>query len=190
MLIAIAIYKIDQQKAAFQRIKLAPQLPKSYTEFFSANPLDEIEKDIIPQFYLSFLPNKIYYFQSNEKHCYIKALTEKSEISLILSKKEIDISEAIHLFNNIDTVHNKPSVKTTLDDIFKNPYSYAGKDILIAEISKDLEEIKNITLENINKLINRGELIEDLQERTKKLVVESAVFRDDAKKLNRCCKIF
>jgi len=59
----------------------------------------------------------------------------------------------------------------------------------IMKIDKDLRETKDIMMLNIEKILERGEKIEDLVDRTNELSTSSKLFVKQAEKLNRCCVI-
>ena len=48
-----------------------------------------------------------------------------------------------------------------------------------------MDDVKYIMTENIEKVIQRGEALEDIQERSDNLLLSSAQFRDTATKLKR-----
>jgi synaptobrevin family protein YKT6 len=59
----------------------------------------------------------------------------------------------------------------------------------MSKIMKDLDETRDIMVENIDKLLARGEKIEDLVDRTNDLSESSKIFVKRSKDLNRCCII-
>lgn len=59
----------------------------------------------------------------------------------------------------------------------------------VMKIDKDLRETKEIMMVNIEKILERGEKIEDLVDRTNELSTSSKLFVKQAEKLNRCCVI-
>lgn len=59
----------------------------------------------------------------------------------------------------------------------------------IVKIKKDLEDTKKIMMDSIDKIIERGEKIENLIEKTESLQTSSEVFKVRAKELNSCCNI-
>jgi synaptobrevin family protein YKT6 len=68
-------------------------------------------------------------------------------------------------------------------------YKEPAKVDRITQIQKDLEETKDIVTRNIQQMLNRGEKLEDLLERSEHLSQDSKQFVIRAKKLNRCCTI-
>ncbi len=60
----------------------------------------------------------------------------------------------------------------------------------ILKIKQEMNETQIIMLDSIDKLLARGEKIEDLMEKSEKLSDQSFVFKKKAKDLNSCCRIF
>ena len=76
------------------------------------------------------------------------------------------------------------------DLVFKlNEYSDPNKVDKIYKINKDLDDTKIIMHQNIDKVLERGEKIEDLVERSKDLSKTSKQFYKTTRKMNRCCII-
>ena len=50
-------------------------------------------------------------------------------------------------------------------------------------------EVKNIMIDNIEKIILRGDKLDDLVEKTSKLTTTSKMFYKKARELNRCCNL-
>ena len=59
----------------------------------------------------------------------------------------------------------------------------------ILQVKKNLEDTKKIMLDSVDKILERGEKIEDLIDKTDQLNTSSEVFRIKAKQLNSCCNI-
>ena len=185
MLIAITIYQMNPTTGLFQKIKST----QSRQGFFYENPLEYVEANYLPHLSSSSLKQTIYSFEQDKYYYYIKALSEKPVIAVMMSKKMLDNSELMYLFSNIKTIYTKPTINHSLNDIVMNPFGYTGKDILISEASTRLAETKDIAIESINTLLSRNELLEDLQSKTDQFVIDTGDFRDEAKKLRRCCSI-
>ena len=58
------------------------------------------------------------------------------------------------------------------------------------KIKSELEDTKEVLINDISKLLERGETIEDLMIRTAKLEEVSKIFVIEIEKLNKCCYIF
>jgi synaptobrevin family protein YKT6 len=54
-------------------------------------------------------------------------------------------------------------------------------------VQREIEEVKLIMVENIDKVLERGEKIDDLVEKSNTLSIESKKFYKKSKKLNSCC---
>lgn len=59
----------------------------------------------------------------------------------------------------------------------------------IMRINRDIEETKQIMVENIDKMLARGEKIETLMDKSQDLSFHSKAFMKKSKELNRCCTI-
>jgi len=59
----------------------------------------------------------------------------------------------------------------------------------MSKINKDLDETKDIMIRNIDKLLERGEKLEDLAKKSQDLSDSSKLFLRQSEKLNRCCII-
>ena len=58
----------------------------------------------------------------------------------------------------------------------------------ILKIQQDVDETKSIMIKNLEEMLNRGEKIEDIVNKSKELSKESKTFVRESKKLNSCCK--
>lgn len=75
------------------------------------------------------------------------------------------------------------------DSIIQN-FDYIKTEIKYNEIHKELDDIKDIMINNIDFLLQRGEILEDLVEKTEHLTKESKKFYKRSKKLNKKCCFF
>jgi synaptobrevin family protein YKT6 len=57
----------------------------------------------------------------------------------------------------------------------------------ILKVQKEIEDVKEVMVENIDKVLARGEKIDDLVERSQSLDTASKNFYKKSKKLNSCC---
>ncbi|KTD40783.1 R-SNARE family protein [Legionella parisiensis] len=60
------------------------------------------------------------------------------------------------------------------------------EDYKVVQVKKELEDVKQIMLENVEKVTLRGEKIDDLLEKTEQLEASSFQFKKNAEKLNSC----
>jgi synaptobrevin family protein YKT6 len=59
----------------------------------------------------------------------------------------------------------------------------------VLKIQKELEETKQIVVKNIDQLLERGEKLDDLAQKSNDLSFQSKAFASRAEDLNRCCVI-
>jgi synaptobrevin family protein YKT6 len=59
----------------------------------------------------------------------------------------------------------------------------------ITKIEKDLAETREVLIQNVEKLLVRGERLEELMEKSQDLSFQSKAFAKQAKSLNSCCTI-
>jgi len=57
------------------------------------------------------------------------------------------------------------------------------------KIEKDLNETREVLIQNVEKLLVRGERLEELMEKSQDLSFQSKAFAKQAKSLNSCCTI-
>lgn len=93
--------------------------------------------------------------------------------TLICDAKYPDRIAFIILENNIHI--NTAQIPENVDKLYK--------------IQKEIESVKVVLHDAMEKLLIRGEKLEDLQERVQILGENSARFYENSKKLNRCCFI-
>ena len=73
-----------------------------------------------------------------------------------------------------------------LFNLYQNPMEVDK----ICKIKSELNDVKDVLINDIDKLLERGETIEDLMIRTTKLEETSKTFVHETEKLNKCCYIF
>ncbi|KAH3762774.1 synaptobrevin-like YKT6 [Pelomyxa schiedti] len=59
----------------------------------------------------------------------------------------------------------------------------------ISKVERDLEETKSVMIKNIDQLLERGDSLERLVEKSDDLSFQSRAFMINAKKMNSCCNI-
>lgn len=190
MLRAIGVYEINTASATHQLIKTGHVAPKPQIfSFFSDNPLESIENNTFRQLTKADLEvADILHFQYKTEHHYVKRVTGTPFLIVICSKNPLDAKEAAYLMINIQHAFERPdSSRVTLEDIIINPLAYITKDHLIVSARQDIEEVKQISLNNINALLERGERIDDLYASTVKLTQASATFKHRAQEQNSWC---
>lgn len=97
-------------------------------------------------------------------------------------------SKSAHLLLNIIASSSIKDQQNLLHwiEVAKNPKDFDK----IENINQQLNDIKDIMLDNIEKIIERGEKIDVLEERSRQLMNHSETWWKDTKKLNRCCKYY
>lgn len=122
-------------------------------------------------------PSGIYYgFISQEK------------ISILATDERLTPYAQDVLFKKINEAQNSKD----LMQLIQNPTEAIKSDlekmqeidkIKIAKIKEDLEDIRQVMLQNMDKLIERGDKIEDLQSKTELLVKDAERFKKESTKL-------
>ena len=123
--------------------------------------------------------------KSNTKYCAI-IITEndyKQSVAIeVLRKTLFNIEKSIH-----SDVIKDINVDCGLKELLAK---YKTGEDKIDEIQKDLDETKEVMVQNVNKLLERGEKIEDLINKSEDLSYSSKAFSKRTKELNRwCCQI-
>lgn len=179
-LYAIAIYHANGVNKPYLH-KVATAKNQS---FFTLNrPLDTFEKSTLLEVCKGIDPDTIYHAVVNKEHHYVQHATN-DHIRVIISANELTHNEQGYLFHN--------SKHVALDKILQTPTDYIGKDYSpfkakVDEIKDKLEQTRYKLLENIDLVLQRGDSLSELEDRSVELEVESEKFIDQAKKLNPCC---
>ena len=107
-----------------------------------------------------------------------------------------DIGVAMLLSSTLelDTTPHTVSKKLILDYKRLNYIPDSEEEIMaffkISQIKSDIDDSKKVLLRSISKVIERGENIEDLVNKTQTLSVQSKLFFKSSRKFNSCCWIF
>jgi len=105
----------------------------------------------------------------------------------LIGKSMLDFEKAVNKWNEIEQDQNaEPDYLKENLARFQDPQQ-ADKFV---KIQKNLDEIKDIMLKNIDEVLRRGETIETLMDRSNDLSVVSLQFYKKAKKTNQCCKSY
>ena len=141
------------------------------TENLDMGRLYQFNVDKIPdaRLYLKITESRSYYFICNQS-------IERLTISTLLNQIEVMPND-----NKKDQ-----NLNNLLGDFNKNPNKYISK---IDTINKQLTETKEIINESFEKLIARGEKLDDLMEKSQQLSEQSKIFLKRTKKLNCPCVI-
>ncbi|CRH01152.1 SNARE protein, putative [Plasmodium relictum] len=76
-----------------------------------------------------------------------------------------------------------------LNELLKKYQNPSEADKLL-KVQKDLDEVKDVMLKNIEDLLQRGEKLDDLMKKSQDLSNSSYQFYRQAKKNNQCCKLY
>lgn len=136
------------------------------------------------------------YFQYEESpgnYYYFKRVHdgESDRLLVMNSKSPLGKKEMAYLFvniNHIDVGHE--AITDTLDDIVKNPLGYTGKDLLVNSVRRGVDQTKGVMLDNVDKMLDRGEKLEVLVSQTAELARSSQAFLENSKQLRenqQCC---
>lgn len=88
------------------------------------------------------------------------------------------------------TFLNEIDMHKNIRDLLKDFNGERLKNHKITQIKEELEDTKTILIEDINKLIERGEHIEELVDKATTLEMESWKLKKKTEDLNSCCTIF
>lgn len=193
---AIGIYNDSQRDFnGFHKVNFAPE--KSSTPHYSASaatlftfdPLVHIEETLraTPN---PLQPHQVYdrHFKNNthSEFQYIMKTTDDLVVA-ICSRQKLQPNELQYLFRNIMHAHlRSKNTNITLQNIIDNPLMFIGRDAQIASLKQNVDETKQIMLENLDKMFNNMEKTEALVEKTENLVDLSETFRKKSAKLNTC----
>ena len=167
--------------ANMQPIKIAPE---SNAFNFFQDDQKKFKETILPSFPLDISSDQISYFEIEREYFYARKMQD-SNVVIVSSKNKLEIKELAHLFVNISHVQ-QGRLRQSLNDIVINPIGFIGRDLYTNKILEDVQELKNIMMEVINKVLERGEKIEILGAKTTELVQLSDTFKKKSSELNRC----
>ena len=199
MNIAIAIYHYNISNG---------QYTKSASTIKNADYLIDLDRNTLPKFIKMQLPlNKRHDDNYDGMFHYLKKvkINDETVILTLASTRPIhkqNIIELNHLLNNAHYFY-KTKQLTMLEEMAINPISYIGKDLLnenelknhpqkemdekIVKIQNELDQLKVVAMDNVDKVINRGENLDTLEDKSDHLAESSKIFYNTAKKANRCC---
>ncbi|EAK89754.1 synaptobrevin/VAMP-like protein [Cryptosporidium parvum Iowa II] len=90
--------------------------------------------------------------------------------------------------SNIITKDQNESIPEC-DEIFKKYQDPLNND-KIFKVQKDLDEVRDVMLKNIEDLLHRGETLDTLMQKSSDLSAASYQFYRSAKKNNQCCQLY
>ena len=92
-------------------------------------------------------------------------------------------------FSLLGILKNEKKSSSEIDNLFmsyQNPNSFDK----ILQTKQEIDETKLILLDSIDKLLERGESLDDLVDKAKNLSATSALFKKKTNELNSCCSLF
>ena len=121
----------------------------------------------------------------------IYALTNNKYTITCVSDEEYPITAAKSFLNKvIDIINydNVDNVDNKIEELLIECQDPMKADKLIA-IKNELEETKEILMKTMEDLLNRGESLDNLIEKSNELSNNSKSFMKETKKMNSCCNI-
>ena len=92
-------------------------------------------------------------------------------------------------FDLLNTLKNGNLKSIEIDDLFIS-YQNPNQHDKILLTRQELDETKLILLDSLDKLLERGESLDELVDKAKNLSATSALFKKKATDLNSCCILF
>ena len=122
-----------------------------------------------------------YYIHYEKYSCHL--LKNNGSAVIIITDKEYPHQVAKKILFQVISSNTKVDLNK-VHQKFKNP-----KTDKLYNLSVELDEVKTIMVENIEKILGRGEKLDDIVDRTNLLNISSKKFLKESKKLNSCCNI-
>uniref|UniRef100_A0A7S0RCA4 V-SNARE coiled-coil homology domain-containing protein n=1 Tax=Pyramimonas obovata TaxID=1411642 RepID=A0A7S0RCA4_9CHLO len=97
-----------------------------------------------------------------------------------ISKHGQAATEASAITSSLDRSYG-PRLKELMDQVSKNPEEFSK----IAQVKQQVEEVKNIMMDNIEKVLDRGDRIELLVDKTEELRFQADTFYRSGRNLRR-----
>jgi synaptobrevin family protein YKT6 len=125
----------------------------------------------------------------NDKIFYIYIYTTKDKIYIALTDEEYPSTVILEFVHEIDIAYGD---NINNDEVLQNIWTKYQDPIQISkllQVKEELEKTKKVMLESVDKILERGDKIEDLIIKTDQLECSSHAFKIKAKQLNSCCNI-
>lgn len=186
---AIGIYQEQDNMCPGTGLKKVKYAQQDKSILFPCNQLENIDDYLLKSTEYSALElGKIYNFKKDDDYSYLYHSKSAERILAISSRTPVDSLELAFLFKNIEHIIIRPDkVNKTLDNIIANPLEYTNKEILIESVKENIEELKRLMYSAIEKIVQRGENLEQLKNKALHLENSAIKFEDKAKTLNSCC---
>lgn len=197
MELTIGIYVEEDKKSRQNNLKSDLRKIKQATKtipgmFAKINKLENVDQLLLKSdFYQDMEVNSYHKFELDDEFNYLfNSSNPKCVIAISCYKTKLLAEEKAFLFKNIAHILLRPdSVKSKLEDIVNTPLNFIGKDLLIERIDAELEELMKALQKNIEKAIQRGESLDQLQAKALTLHDDVLHFRDKSIEYNRCCRM-
>eukprot|EP01100_Stratorugosa_tubuloviscum_P001341 TRINITY_DN129_c0_g1_i1.p1 TRINITY_DN129_c0_g1~~TRINITY_DN129_c0_g1_i1.p1 ORF type:complete len:203 (+),score=63.66 TRINITY_DN129_c0_g1_i1:50-658(+) len=135
--------------------------------------------------------------------CHVQVREAEGLACAVITDREYPQRVAFSLiassFDQFFTLHSSnPSISSPSSDLsLSSPsidsllsrYQQPEQADKIIKIQKELDSTKEILVQSIDQLLERGEKLEDLAQRSNDLSYQSKLFLDKSKELNSCCTI-
>ncbi|KAK9171875.1 Synaptobrevin family protein [Cryptosporidium meleagridis] len=120
--------------------------------------------------------------------CAFSLLNEYLKVYMDSSKNYDTLLSSDFNNKNIVTKDQNESIPEC-DEIFKRYQDPINND-KIFKVQKDLDEVRDVMLKNIEDLLHRGETLDTLMQKSSDLSAASYQFYRSAKKNNQCCQLY
>lgn len=187
MLLGIAMYtKTMQKPGLFSKAPLRPEFRRS--DYFAGHSLRNFESHTLAKFNAETDTTHVHHFRNNNEHYYVMLLPGANNLISIVSKSVLHPKEVGYLFLNIQHIYRtNEAVNQNLQKIINNPLEFMNMDMLIAKTQQSLDDLL-VLLRNIeDKILERGDRLELLSDKTFTLNLDSKEFKTKSEDLNRCC---
>ncbi|SBT80170.1 SNARE protein, putative [Plasmodium malariae] len=202
-LYAILIYKYDASEPIF----LSASMDLTSFPFFHRSSLKE-HIFFHSRLVCSRTPKgnrEIIELESGIGHLHIYTSKENNISVLVLSTKAYPLRIAFGLIDNTQKLFRQKCrgrfenitqdlkedmlFHEELNELLKK-YQNPSEADKLSRVQKDLDEVKDVMLKNIEDLLQRGEKLDDLMKKSQDLSNSSYQFYRQAKKNNQCCKLY
>ena len=121
-----------------------------------------------------------YHYMEVQSGYYLNAFVLNGEICAALTDTKLSDSQLRQLYVNM------ARYQIPLQEVFEH-FEHYLIDIKVTRVLEQSEQTRQLMIEAVDKLVDRGEKIEDLVNACEALSESGQVFKHNAKELNRCC---
>jgi hypothetical protein len=126
------------------------------------------------------------YYQVNENRGDVEMSVHFFKYHIAITSPDYPRHAIYQLFNVLMSNNFDKGTTDSLFTAYQDPVKISN----ILKTKKEIDETKVILLDSIEKLLERGEKIDNLVDKTEELVRLSEQFRIKAEDLNSCCVLF